>query len=266
MPPIFALPILSQLEDLLKWALEAIHESSGFSWAWSIVALTVLLRIAMIPFTVKQTQSTLAMGRLQPHMKKLREKYSKDRQELNAQMMQFYRDNKVNPFASCLPLLIQMPFLFAMFFVLKNFAKHPPAAPDNDFSWLWGAFDSITETVKHAGLPAWILVVAYVVSQMISTRVMMTTVDPLQKKLFTILPIFFVLFIVNFPVGLVMFWFFGNVWAVCQHIVVVSFTNTDIPVILPSGKATKTNAEKGSNPVKQAAVQPPNVRRNKRRK
>ena len=98
----------------LTWLLNAIHVTLDVPWAWSIVILTVIVRIAMIPLTVKQQQSFRAMQMLQPQIKKLQAKYKDDRQKLNEEMMLFYRENKVNPFGSCLPLVVQLPIFFAL--------------------------------------------------------------------------------------------------------------------------------------------------------
>lgn len=102
-------PIESVLEDLLVW----IHETSSLTWAWSIIALTVLVRLVIFPITAKQTRSSLAMQRLAPYQKQLAAKYKDDRAALNQAVMEFYRDNKVNPLASCLPLLIQIPIFLS---------------------------------------------------------------------------------------------------------------------------------------------------------
>ncbi|MFM7246438.1 MAG: YidC/Oxa1 family membrane protein insertase, partial [Actinomycetota bacterium] len=95
--------LLDPLVMPLEWLLVTIHETLGITWAWSIVVLTVIVRIAMLPLTVKQQQSFRAMQALQPEIKKLQQKYKGDRQRLNEEMMAFYKENKVNPFGSCLP-------------------------------------------------------------------------------------------------------------------------------------------------------------------
>ncbi len=112
--------LLDPLVIPLTWLLEMIHTTLGVSWGWSIVVLTVLVRIAMIPLTVKQQQSFRSMQALQPEIKKLQAKYKDNRQKLNEETMLFYKENKVNPFGSCLPLLVQLPIFFALFFVPRR--------------------------------------------------------------------------------------------------------------------------------------------------
>src|SRR5665811_1613892 len=101
--------ILQPLVDVLFTVLSYIHEELSLSWGWSIVVLTVIVRIFLIPLTVRQFKSMRAMQELQPQIKKLQEKYKSDKQTLNKKMMEFYQENEVSPFGSCLPLVLQMP-------------------------------------------------------------------------------------------------------------------------------------------------------------
>ena len=112
--------VLSPLITFFEAILLFFHDSAGFSWGWSIVALTVLVRAALLPLTLKQFKSMQNMVRFQPEIKKLQEKYKNDRERLNQEMMKFYRENKVNPFASCLPLVAQLPVFLALFYMLQD--------------------------------------------------------------------------------------------------------------------------------------------------
>ena len=98
----------------------SLHENVGVSWSWSIVLLTVIVRMVLIPLTWRQIKSMRAMQALQPQLKQLQEKYKDDRQLLNQKMMEFYRENKVSPFGSCLPLLLQMPVFLGLFYMLRE--------------------------------------------------------------------------------------------------------------------------------------------------
>ena len=161
----------------LTWLLTTIHEQLGVSWAWSIVLLTVVVRIAMIPLTVKQQQSFRAMQSLQPQIKKMQAKYKDDRQKLNEEMMLFYRENKVNPFGSCLPLIVQLPIFFALYIVLVDISGEIEAGAD--LSMFWGWIPNITESLNMLpGATLWPLMIIYVLSQMGSTLLMPTSVDP----------------------------------------------------------------------------------------
>ena len=99
------------------------HDTVGLPWGPAIIALTVVVRIVLIPLTIKQFRSMAALQQLAPEIKSLQEKYKGDRQRLNQEMMKFYQENKVNPFGSCLPLLLQMPVFLALFFMLREDLK-----------------------------------------------------------------------------------------------------------------------------------------------
>lgn len=279
--------ILAPIENLLEYVLVWLH-TAGLSWAWSIIALTVIVRLAIFPITAKQTRSSLAMQRLQPYLKQLQAKYKDDRQELNQKMMEFYRDNKVNPLASCLPLLIQLPVFLSLFFVLKN--PDVFVGRSTDFSWLLGFVEDIRQNINN-GMSArdmakfdpnivrnwvgagWILLVVYVASQMLSTVTMMNSPNPQQKYMFLLLPVFFVPFILKFPVGVMLYWITTNLWSLFQYLLVVRFTDTDREVVLPADSKgrKKVVTPKASNKDRAVAggsdrtpQQAP--RRNKRRK
>ena len=112
--------VFSPLIEFLEAILVFFHDSVGFSWGWAIVALTVLVRAALIPLTLKRFESMQNMARFQPEIKRLQEKYKNDRERLNQEMMKFYRENKVNPFASCLPLVAQLPVFLSLFYMLQD--------------------------------------------------------------------------------------------------------------------------------------------------
>src|SRR5215216_7932716 len=125
--------ILSPLEDLFRNILDWIHQSVGLPWAWSIVALTVMVRMLLVPLTVKQIHSMQSLQRHAPQMKEIQKKYKTDKKKQQEELMKFYRENQINPAASCLPLLAQFPVFIALYFVLREFSKHPPGG---DLSWL----------------------------------------------------------------------------------------------------------------------------------
>jgi hypothetical protein len=118
MTPLFLLePIEGPLTSLLEW----LHTSVGLSWAWSIVALTILVRIVLLPLTVRQIHSMQSMQAHMPEMKALQQRYKDDKQKRNEELMKFYKENKINPAASCLPILFQIPVFISLFFVLRDF-------------------------------------------------------------------------------------------------------------------------------------------------
>jgi YidC/Oxa1 family membrane protein insertase len=266
--------LLSPLEHLIRELLIWLHGSAGLTWAWSIIALTAIVRLAIFPITSKQTRSSLAMQRLQPHIKTLQARYKDDRQALNQAMMEFYRDNKVNPLASCFPLLIQIPIFLSLFFVIRNFAQHPPAG-SNDFSFLFGFVSDITTNINDSW-QGYVLLVIYVLSQMLSTITMMNSPNPQQKYIFLAMPLLFVPVVMHFPIGVMLYWITTNLWSLGQYLVVVALTDKDKEIVLPADTKgrKKVITPKGANKGQKAgaggggAAKAPNapVRRNKRRK
>jgi len=205
---------LAPLEDLLRHILDFFHNSAGLPWAWSIVALTILVRILLVPLVVRQIHSMQSLQAHAPQMKEIQRKYKGDRQRQNEELMKFYRENNINPMASCLPLLAQFPIFIALFYVLRDFAKHPPGG---DLSWL-GVVPSIAvKATDHWS--GYLLIAVYAISQVASTYFMSATMDKTQRTLMMLLPIFFLPIVSRFPTGLVLYWMTTNLWTVGQGLV-----------------------------------------------
>ena len=117
------IPVFKQLIEAFDAVIRFFHGSVGFGWGLSIIALTVCVRAILVPLTLKQFKSMQALQRLAPEIKKLQEKYKDDKQRLNQEMMKFYQENKVNPFGSCLPLVMQMPVFVSLFYMLRKDLK-----------------------------------------------------------------------------------------------------------------------------------------------
>src|SRR4051795_13741852 len=113
-------PVFKQLINAFDAVIQFFHDHVGFSWGMSIIALTVCVRAVLVPLTLRQYHSMQAMQRLAPEIKQLQAKYKDDKQRLNQEMMKFYQENKVNPFGSCLPLLLQMPVFISLFYMLRK--------------------------------------------------------------------------------------------------------------------------------------------------
>src|SRR3954463_3316755 len=136
--------VLTPLENVMKSILDFFHGTIGLPWAWSIVAVTILVRICLVPLTVRQIHSMQALQAHAPQMKEIQKKYKGDRQKLNEELMKFYKENSINPAASCLPLAAQFPVFISLYLVLRKFSHHLPCpSPDpsvcvqnGDFSWL----------------------------------------------------------------------------------------------------------------------------------
>ena len=126
--------ILTPLENLLTWALTDLHDTVGLTWAWSIVALVVIVRMLIVPLTVRQIHSMQNLQAHVPEMKAIQQRWKHDQPRMNAELMQFYKDNQINPASSCLPILLQIPIFIGLFFVLRDFEDEiwAPYRPPRD--------------------------------------------------------------------------------------------------------------------------------------
>ena len=210
--------VLTPLEDLLTGVLEWLHASGGLSWAWSIVALTVIVRMLLVPLTVRQIHSMQNLQAHAPEMKEIQRKYKGDRQRMNEELMKFYKENNINPASSCLPLVLQIPVFISLFFVLRDFEKNVlPDFPAADLGWL-GLLPSITERAS-SHWSGFLLLAIYAISQTTSTLLMSTTMERMQRMLLLALPLVFLFFILNFPAGLVLYWVTTNLWTTGQGLI-----------------------------------------------
>jgi YidC/Oxa1 family membrane protein insertase len=208
---------LTPLEHVARHALNFLHLNVGLPWAWSIVALTVIVRMLLVPLTVKQIHSMQNLQRFAPQMKEIQKKYKGDKQKQNEELMKFYRENNINPAASCLPMLVQLPVFIALYYSLRHFSKEPAALHPGSLSFLHFIPSIADKTTSHWG--GFILLVVYVASQMASTLYMSATVDKMQRYLFMAMPLIFVFVIAHFPAGLVLYWVTTNLWTVGQGLI-----------------------------------------------
>src|SRR3954453_18999204 len=116
--------ILQPLIDVFKAVLVFFHDNVGLGWGTAIVALTIVIRALLLPLALRQFRSMQSLARHQPELKRLQEKYKGDKDRLNQEMMKFYRENKINPLASCLPLLAQIPVFISLFYMLRHDLRH----------------------------------------------------------------------------------------------------------------------------------------------
>jgi YidC/Oxa1 family membrane protein insertase len=219
------LSILSPVEDVLTWTLEEFHTALGLSWAWSVIALTIVVRILLVPLTVRQIHSMQRMQQYLPQMKEIQKRYKADRRKQNEELMKFYKEHQINPASSCLPILPQIPIFFALYFVLRDFDEEIyPKYPASALDWLSFVPDITANITDHWS--GYVLLTVYVASQVASTWYMpMATTSQAQRYIFLALPFVFALFIINppggaeFPVGLLLYWMTTNLWTVGQGIV-----------------------------------------------
>ena len=207
---------LDLLEAPLRAVLDFFH-SIGFTWGWAIVMLTLLVRLILLPLFVKQYKSARRMQEVAPQMKEMQRKYKGNKQKLQEEMMKFYKENDVNPFGSCLPLLLQAPVFIALYYTLRsqNFAD------GTDLSFMYVVPD-VSKLLTEIGWAVVPLILVYAVSQLISTELSATaTMSRNQRWLMRLLPIGIVFFIFQFPVpaGLVIYWATTNLWTAGQQLV-----------------------------------------------
>jgi YidC/Oxa1 family membrane protein insertase len=209
--------LLSPIENVLTDVLTWLHDTGGLTWAWSIVALTVLVRILLVPLAIRQIHSMQSLQMHAPEMKAIQQRYKADRQRQSEELMKFYRENKINPYASCLPIVFQIPIFIALFFVLRDFEDEIfPQFPSSTLQWL--NLVDITEPTKDGWGP--VLIVIYVISQLTSTWLMSTQMQAAaQRVMIMVLPIVFIPFILSFPSGLMIYWLTTNLWTTGQGIV-----------------------------------------------
>jgi YidC/Oxa1 family membrane protein insertase len=220
---------LQPLIDFFEAILKFFHDL-GLGWGMAIIALTLLVRMLLLPLTLKQFKSMQAMAQLQPEIKKLQERYRNDKERLNQEMMRFYRENKVNPFASCLPMVAQLPVFLSLFYMLRSDLRrdicpdiNPPGTVNPKICGDGGdaQFLFIPDLTNRAyGYVLVVLIVLYVGSQLASTLLMSTTTDKTQRMIFLALPFFFVLFVWQFPAGLLVYWITTNLWTIVQQAIV----------------------------------------------
>jgi YidC/Oxa1 family membrane protein insertase len=215
------------LVDIADSVLNFFHDSIGLSWGGAIIALTIATRTLLIPLTYRQLKGMRALQVLQPRIKEIQAKYKNDRQRMQQEMMRFYQENKVNPFASCIPLLAQIPVFITLFYVLQHdlradicgqTAKVCSEVPPGN----WGeSFLFIPDlTAKAEGGVLIALLVLYVGTQLVSGLVMSVTADKSQRMMMMVLPFIFVPFVISFPAGLVLYWITTNVWTIGQQYVI----------------------------------------------
>jgi YidC/Oxa1 family membrane protein insertase len=247
--------ILQPLIDIANAVLQFFHDDVGLSWGLSIIALTFVTRALLIPLTYKQLKGMRALQALQPQIKELQEKYKNDKQRMQQEMMRIYRDNKVNPLASCFPLLAQIPVFITLFFLLKNELPDDigcEAGKCGAEASFWFIQDL---TAKAVGGELILLLVLYVGTQLISGMVMSITADKSQRMLMFLLPLIFVPFILSFPAGLILYWITTNVWTIGQQLVIQK-------VVPPPATATP----EGAAAIQEAKPPPPPPRKKKRRR
>ena len=246
-------PLITVFEEILVF----IHEHvlpAGASWGWAIIGLTVVVRLVLFPLFVRQMKSIVSLQRHMPEMKAIQEKYKDDKQRQSEELMKFYRENNINPFASCLPLLLQFPVLISLFYMLRTDLKkhicgeqlvaHYNSLPlhvrtgyhvlrATSTAKLPSKYLSNTScemvaphsakflfipdlTAKATGIVLVVLLVTYVATMVGSSLLSTATADRNQRLMAIFLPLVFTFIIIGFPAGLIVYWIATNVWTIGQ--------------------------------------------------
>lgn len=243
MTPVVA-NILQPLIDVADVILRFWHDTVGLGWGLSIVMLTVVVRIAILPLTYKGVKGMQNMQRLAPEMKKLQERYKDDKQRLNEEMMKFYQEQGFNPASSCLPLLLQIPFFISLFYLLRGDQFQQDIRGEESFLFI----NNLAE--PESGLVLVVLMLLYVATQLAASLVTAVSADRNQRILVLVLPIIFVPILISFESGLLVYWITTNVWTFGQQLAVKKFLPAPEPFSLGDGDG------KGSSGARTATAKP----------
>jgi YidC/Oxa1 family membrane protein insertase len=221
------------LYHVLTFFQELVEPLMGSQSYWfSIVMLTIAVRILLIPLTVKQVRSTRVMQELAPEIKKLQAKHKNDKQKLNEEMMALYKERGFNPMAGCWPLLAQMPFFFALYQVIyaKEIAGGPNVLLGKTFFGVpleqhWWALQGWDKIFSAAGLTILALTTTMALTTYISQRQLMSKqtaeINPQQQMIMKIMPLMFFVFAVNVPLAVIIYWVTTNFWSVGQQYILL---------------------------------------------
>ncbi len=196
--------ILTLLAQPLFWLLDNVHDLVK-NWGWSIILVTLLIKLMFYRLTASSGRSMAKMRSLQPRMKKLQERYKDDRQALSREMMDLYKREKVNPAAGCLPILVQMPFFLAFYWVLLESVEMRQAP-----FMLW-----INDLSSRD--PFFVLPLLMGAAMLMQTKLNPAPADPIQAKVMSVLPVIFTVFFAFFPAGLVLYWFTNTLLSIAQQ-------------------------------------------------
>src|SRR6476620_4912129 len=201
---IFGIIVLEQVEAVIKSVLTSYHDHIA-SWGLCIILLTI-----------KQFRSMAAMQTIQPKVKQLQNKYKgktarEDKQEMQKELMELYKEHGVNPFASCLPLVAQLPVFIGLYQVLRNQIEPTPVK-----SFL-GIDDIFQKLSSIGGITEYLIIGLYVGTMLGSTLLFSFVTDRQQKYMFAAMPIFFIPFVIGVPAGVMIYWITTNVWTMCQQ-------------------------------------------------
>ena len=199
--------MLTVIAKPIFWVMTQLHALLG-NWGWTIVALTILIKLAFFPLSAAGYRSMAKMRVVTPKMQAIRERYKNDPMKMQQATMELYKTEKINPLGGCLPILVQMPVFFALYWVLQA-SVEMRGAP-----WVgW-----ITDLTQPD--PYFILPILYAVSMYITTKLNPQPTDPVQAKMMLFMPLAFSVIFFFFPSGLVLYWVVNNILSIAQQWVI----------------------------------------------
>jgi YidC/Oxa1 family membrane protein insertase len=233
---------LGFFSKLLLAFMYAIHAVIP-SWGWSIVIMTICIKLIFWPLTAKASRSQKRMSKIQGPMAELKEKYKDNPQKMQQETLKLFREHQVNPVAGCLPMLIQMPIFLGLFYMLRTASelRHEP--------FLWVSDLSMPDTLfEVGGFPINILplIMGFTMFLQMSMMPVSPTADPMQQKIFKFLPAVFLVFLYNFSSGLVLYWTVQNILTIIQQKIINSRPDEELKPVSPPEAKPKSKGSGGS--------------------
>jgi YidC/Oxa1 family membrane protein insertase len=275
-------PLISFFQAILV----AIHSVIGGSWGWSIIGLTLLVRTVTLPLTIRQFKGMAQLRAHAPELAKIKQRYPDDKKRQQEETMKYYKEAGVNPLASCLPLLLQIPVFISLVYMLRtDLKKHIcgaalKAAHDVTSTQIAKAkCDQLTHshvasflfvndiTAKAAGIVLIVLMLLYVGS-MVTTSVMMSVGTDRNQRLMSIaLPVVFVVFVIQFPAGLLVYWIATNFTMIPQqYFMLRRYGRPNVPIkVETNGRGSTAVAREAIRKPSTPAPTPPKARARRKR-
>jgi YidC/Oxa1 family membrane protein insertase len=274
------------LETLVSWVLVSFHSltssvfdsDSGWAWGLAIVLLVILIRIILIPLFVKQIKSQRNLQIIQPQVKEIQKKFAGDRERQSQELMKLYKETGTNPLSSCLPILAQAPIFYALFIVLQGIAQSQPKGVLTDQliesarnatilnAPIYGTFMNRAETAQPTStfVVTLILILLMTATTFLTQRQLIvknTAPDnPMvkqQKILLYVFPVIFAVTGINFPIGVLLYWFTTNVWTMGQQFYVIRNSPQPGTPAFDALETRNNNKKLRKNPELAVEIEPP---------
>ena len=258
-------------QDLIFAALSYFEQLTG-DWGVAIILLTVVIRILILPLTVKQTKSMAELQRIQPKIKELQAKYKDDKEKLQEETLKFYSENKVSPFGGCLPMLLQMPIFFALFAVLRSLPERTDGVlsflsiipnialtPSQVYKAAAGAAGAGPLQGIIVALPYLLLVLLFAISVWLPQALMPG--DKQQKMIGGYMAVVMLWFGWSSPAGVLLYWDVSSIWGVAQQQITMASMKRGVGAVEPEPEKSGKKAQAASKDV--AEKKPANKKRKK---